>query len=158
MRSLRLLARRDEPASPVLDEVPSAAVRLGPDPAPREAAQMIRMFPSERAATLEKLAATHGNKFVADTALFLQELPPLEATADNLKRFRDGFPTLRSLAYEPRPAIPSGGNIEILPALLWMREVVETLTIVEPIADPSALLFESTISSAHDDEYSAAES
>jgi hypothetical protein len=157
MRTTRLLARRAEPATPVVDEAPPVAVRLGPNPTPREAADAIRMFPSERAATLEKLAATHGNKFVADTALFLQELPPLEATADNLKRFREGFPRLRSLAYERRPAIPSGGNIEILPALLWMREVVETLTIVEPLADPSALLFESTISSAHDDEYSAAE-
>jgi hypothetical protein len=156
MRSLRLLARRDEPAAPVVDEAPSAAIRLGPNPTPREAAEMIRMFPNERARTLEQLAAAHGNKFVADTALFLQDLPPLEATADNLKRFREGFPRLRSLAYERRPTIPTGGNIEILPAVLWMREVVETLKIVEPLADPSALLFESLLGTAHDDEYSAA--
>jgi hypothetical protein len=158
MRALRLLARRDEPATAVVDEAPPAAIRLGPNPTPREAAEMIRTFPSERARTLEQLAAAHGNKFVADTALFLQDLPALPATADNLKRFRDGFPRLRSLAYERRPAIPSGGNIEILPALLWMREVVETLRIVEPLADPTALLFESTLGTEHDDEYSAAES
>ena len=158
MRSLRLLARRDEPASPVLDEMPSAAIRLGPNPTPREAAEMIRTFPNERARTLEQLGAAHGNKFVADTALFLQDLPALPATADNLKRFREGFPRLRSLAYERRPTVPSGGNVEILPALLWMREVVETLKVVEPLADPSALLFESTLGTEHDDEYSAAES
>lgn len=158
MRSIHLLARRAEPAAPVPDEAPSAAIRLGPNPTPREAAEMIRMFPSERARTLEQLAAAHGNRFVADTALFLQEGPALPASADNLKRFREGFPRLRSLAYERRPAIPQAPDIDIVPALHWLREVVETLRIVEPLADPTALLFESTLGTEHDDEYAAAES
>lgn len=115
---------------------------------------MIRMFPSERATTLERLGAAHGNKFVADTALFLQDLPPLPASADNLKRFREGFPRLRSLAYE---RVPAAGDLDLRPALRWMREVVETLAIVEPIADPSNLLFESLLGNEHDDEYSAAQ-
>src|SRR5690348_8532665 len=158
MRSNRLLTRRAEPAPPVTEEAPSLAMRLGSNPTPKQVAEAIRMFPNERAATLEKLQAARGNKFVSDVALFLQDQPALEATADNLKRFREGFPRLRSLAWEQKPQIPAGGNIEILPALLWMREVVETLKIVEPLADPSALLFESLLGSEHDDEYSAAES
>src|SRR3954451_16390801 len=113
MRSPRLLARIAEPAPAVQEEAPPAATRLGPHPTPREAADMIRTFPNERAATLERLAATHGNKFVSDTVLFVQDLPPLEASAEGLKHFREGFPRLRSLAYE---RVPASGDMDLQPA------------------------------------------
>ena len=154
MRASLRLDRIADPAPPVAGEAPPVAVRLGANPTPREAADAIRMFPGERAATLERLGAAHGNKFVADTVLFLQDQPALPATADNLRRFREGYPRLRSLAYERRPA---AGNLDLLPALLWMREVVGTLQLVEPLADPSALLFESTLGTEHDDEYASAQ-
>ena len=51
----------------------------------------------------------------------------------------------------PRPASSTSR-----PALEWLRELVDTLTIVEPIVDPTMLLFESIVVSGHDEEYGRA--
>jgi hypothetical protein len=77
--------------------------------------------------------------------------------ADNLRRFRDGCPRLIALSRRPPPVVPTTGFVDIRPALGWLRELVDTLTVVEPIVDPSMLLFESLVVSGHDEEYAKAE-
>jgi hypothetical protein len=81
---------------------------------------------------------------------FAAELP---AAADNLRRFREGFPRLRALAGRQVPA----AGLDIEPALAWLLELVETLRVVEPIVDPSALVFESIVVTGHDAEYGDAD-
>src|SRR4051794_4619753 len=154
MRSQRRLARRDdEPATPVAAEAPPAAARLDPSATPREAAEAAGTGP----AGLARLQAARGNRFAADVALFRQPAPALPASADNLRRFRDGYPLLRSLAWERPPVGPAGGFVDLEPALRWLTQVVRALTIVEPLADPTSLVFESLLSHEFDDEYAAAE-
>lgn len=106
-----------------------------------------------------QLQRTHGNHSVATALLSRQSQTveaPLPPIADNLRRFRQGSPRLKALAARTPPVVPAAGFVDIQPALDWLRELVDTLTIVEPIVDPSMLLFESLVVSGHDDEYSQA--
>jgi hypothetical protein len=82
---------------------------------------------------------------------------PLPPIAGGLKDFRAGLPRLRALAAAKPPALPAGGDVDIQPALDWLREVVATFQLVESIVDPSALVFESVVVPGHDEEYGAAE-
>jgi len=109
-------------------------------------------------AGLLDLQRTHGNQAVARALLARQAtadtLPPI---ADNLRRSRTGIPRLRALAASHPPQLPATGFVDIRPALAWLREVVDVLTLVEPFVDPSMLVFESTVVSGHDQEYATAE-
>jgi hypothetical protein len=49
------------------------------------------------------------------------------------RRFREGCPRLVALAHRRPPVVPAAGFVDIRPALEWLRELVDTLTIVEPI-------------------------
>jgi hypothetical protein len=117
--------------------------------------------PAEPAATgvaeVLRLQRTLGNQAVATALLARQAtaetLPPI---ADNLKRFRQGHPRLVALAARKPPVVPTEGFVDIRPALDWLRELVDTLTLVEPIVDPSMLVFESVVVSGHDAEYGRA--
>src|SRR5215218_6347337 len=105
-----------------------------------------------------QLQRTHGNQAVARALLARQAtadvLPPI---ADNLRRSRTGLPRLKALAARTPPAVATDGFVDIRPALEWLSEVVDTLTVVEPFADSSMLVFESTVVSGHDQEYATAE-
>jgi hypothetical protein len=113
--------------------------------------------PPQHIADVLQLQRTLGNHSVAGVLLARRktadELPPM---ADNLRRFRAGCPRLVALAHSRPPVVPEAGFVDIRPPLAWLRELVDTLTIVEPIVDPSMLLFESLAVSGHDDEYSRA--
>jgi hypothetical protein len=80
-------------------------------------------------------------------------LPPV---ADNLTRFFDGAPKLKKLANRPAPAVDAKA-LDLAPAFDWLTELVETLDLVEPLADPSMLVFESTLVEGHDGDYGRAE-
>jgi hypothetical protein len=103
----------------------------------------------------------YGNRAVTGMVQALQRQPagtlaepaPLPPIADNLRRFRTGFPRLQALA---GTAAPATSPEDIAPAVAWLSEVVETLRIVEPIADSSGLFFESFAVEGHDAEYSRA--
>jgi hypothetical protein len=115
------------------------------------------LAPPQQIADVLRMQRTLGNHSVA-TALLARrktddELPPM---ADNLRRFREGCPRLVALAHRRPPVVPAAGFVDIRPALEWLRELVDTLTIVEPIVDPTMLLFESLAVSGHDAEYSRA--
>jgi hypothetical protein len=124
-------------------------------PAPSEPARSLA--PPRNVADVLRLQRTHGNHVVAAALLARQpaqqELP---ASADNLRRFRQGHPRLQALAARRPPVVPEAGFVDIRPALEWLRELVDTLTIVEPIVDPSMLVFESIVVSGHDEEYGQA--
>ena len=102
-------------------------------------------------------AAQAGNHSVASALLARRKaedtLPPI---ADNLRRFREGCPRLKALAARRPPVVPAAGFVDIAPALEWLRELVDTLKVVEPIVDPSMLVFESVVVSGHDEEYGQA--
>jgi hypothetical protein len=105
------------------------------------------------------LQRTFGNQAVTGALLARQATAtPLPAIADNLRRFRDGCPRLIALSRQPPPVVPTTGFVDIRPALAWLRELVDTLTVVEPIVDPSMLVFESVVVTGHDEEYAKAES
>jgi hypothetical protein len=149
------LARVAEPAPPQpVDQAPSAAEMLGSEPSPREAAELILTFPSERAAVLQRLERAYGNAFVADVVLFLEQKPALPPMADSLRRFREGYPRLRSLVRTRPPE----AALDLRRAVAWLDDVVTTLRIVEPLADATNLFFESHLIQGHDEEYSAAQS
>jgi hypothetical protein len=80
-------------------------------------------------------------------------LPPI---ADNLTRFFDGAPRLKALANRPAPAVDAHA-LDLAPALAWLKELADTLDLVEPLADPSMLVFESTLVEGHDGDYGHAE-
>jgi hypothetical protein len=109
------------------------------------------------AAQVLELQRAHGNQAVARALLARQAvadtLPPI---ADNLRRARTGIPRLRGLAARKPPELPTDGFVDIRPALEWLREVVDVLTLVEPFVDPSMLVFESTVVAGHDQEYATA--
>jgi hypothetical protein len=116
----------------------------GEQQAPRPARSRLAILDLQRSAGNRAVA-----RLLARQPAAVTELPPV---ADNLRRFRTGMPRLQALA--ARAAPPVGVDIE--PALGWLGEVVETLRLVEPIVDPSMLVFESTVVSGHDEEYGAA--
>jgi hypothetical protein len=80
-------------------------------------------------------------------------LPPI---ADGLTRFFDGAPRLKALANRPAPAVDAKA-LDLAPAFDWLKELTDTLDLVEPIADPSMLVFESTLVQGHDGDYGHAE-
>ena len=80
-------------------------------------------------------------------------LPPI---ADGLTRFFDGEPRLKALANRPAPAVDAKA-LDLAPAFDWLKELTDTLDLVEPIADPSMLVFESTLVQSHDGDYGHAE-
>jgi hypothetical protein len=80
-------------------------------------------------------------------------LPPM---ADGLTRFFDGAPRLKALAGRPAPAVDAKA-LDLAPAFDWLKELTDTLDLVEPIADPSMLVFESTLVEGHDGDYGHAE-
>jgi len=122
--------------------------RETPVPAERDArAEAARPLPP-----ILDLQRSAGNQAVARLLSRRPVAEPLPPVADNLRRFRAGLPRLRALA--GRAAPPAGLDIE--PALAWLREVVETLQLVAPIVDPSALVFESIVVPGHDAEYGRA--
>jgi hypothetical protein len=107
-----------------------------------------RVLALQQAVGNRSVATLLSRQPVADT------LPPI---ADNLRRFRDGAPRLKALAARTPPVLPTDGFVDIREALAWLRELVDALTVVEPIVDPSMLVFESTVVSGHDAEYGQAE-
>jgi hypothetical protein len=123
----------------------------------REAVAAPVIVPPAAGQVLE-LQRAHGNQAVARALLARQAvadtLPPI---ADNLRRARTGIPRLRALAGRRPPEPAATGFVDIRPALAWLREVVDVLTLVEPFVDPSMLVFESTVVSGHDQEYATAE-
>jgi hypothetical protein len=127
-------------------ETPTGAEPVRPSAPPLDVANILQ------------LQRAYGNRSVAAALLARQpvEAPALPPIADNLKRFRDGCPRLKALAARKPPVVPTAGFVDIQPALDWLRELVDTLTIVEPIVDPSMLLFESLVVTGHDEEYSRA--
>lgn len=102
-----------------------------------------------------QLQRSAGNQAVAAAILARRDtLPPI---ADNLRRFRAGIPRLQALTAREPPVVATAGFVDLGPALGWLTELVATLQIVEPIADPSMLVFESTVVEGHDAEYGQAE-
>ncbi len=115
--------------------------------------------PPRDVAGVLQLQRAVGNRAVAGALLARQATAtPLPPIADNLRRFRDGCPRLIALSRRPPPVVPATGFVDIRPALTWLRELVDTLTVVEPIVDPSMLIFESLAVTGHDEEYAKAES
>lgn len=109
--------------------------------------------PAPPSHALLDLQRTAGNQAVAQLLSRQAVADQLPASAAGLKAFRAGLPRLQALASRvPPPPAPA----DLRPALDWIGELVDTLTLVEPIADPSNLLFESLTSSDHDEEYSRA--
>jgi hypothetical protein len=103
------------------------------------------------------LQRTAGNRSVTAMLLARQAVAePLPPIADGLRRARAGLPRLRALAAREAPVLPTDGFVDIRPALEWLRELVATLTLVEPIVDPSMLVFESVVVTGHDAEYGSA--
>jgi hypothetical protein len=111
------------------------------------------------AADVLALQRTAGNQAVAAAILARKtaEAAPLPPIADNLRRFRAGFPRLQALAGREPPVVASAGSVDLTPALQWLTELVDTLALVEPIVDPSMLVFESIVVEGHDAEYGNAE-
>ncbi len=107
-----------------------------------------------------QLQRSAGNQAVAAAILARRETgqAPLPPIADNLRRFRAGHPRLQALATREPPVVATAGTVDLGPALQWLTELVETLQLVEPIADSSMLVFESTVVEGHDAEYGQAES
>ncbi len=139
MRHRHDRSEREEPAKPAVAEPAPAAL-------PQDAAGILL------------LQRMHGNHSVASALLARRKAEdPLPPIADNLRRFRDGCPRLKALAARRPPVVPAAGFVDIAPALEWLRELVDTLTVVEPIVDPSMLVFESLVVSGHDAEYGRAE-
>jgi hypothetical protein len=112
------------------------------------------MAPHAQGPMVQRLAAAYGNRFVGRVVPALQDPAPLPASADNLRRFREGMPRLVALAGLAAPAVDVA---DLAAPNEWLRDVVETLRLVEPIADPSNLLFESLLGSEHDAEYADAQ-
>ncbi len=83
-------------------------------------------------------------------------VPGLPPVADNLTRFFDGAPKLKALADRVAPAVDAHA-LDLAPALEWLKDLTDTLELVEPLADPSMLVFESTLVDGHDSDYGHAE-
>src|SRR5689334_18389141 len=96
--------------------VPEGARRAKPEQPPVRVLDLQRAF---------------GNQAVT-RMLARRTAPPLPAGADNLKRFRDGAPRLRALAGRPAPAVDAQA-LDLAPALAWLVELADTLTVIEPI-------------------------
>jgi hypothetical protein len=122
---------------------------------PREARRQAKPdLPVARMLALQRTAGNHAvTRMLARQAAAAADLP---AIADNLKRFRSGAPRLRALAGRPAPAIDAKA-LDLAPALAWLAELADTLKLVEPLADPTALVFESTVVTGHDGDYGQAE-
>ncbi len=118
---------------------------------PREAARQSK--PDQPLARVLALQQSAGNHAVA-RMLARQAAPDLPAIADNLKRFRAGAPRLRAIASQAAPPVDAQA---LDPALAWLAELAATLKLVEPLADPTALVFESTVVTGHDSDYGQAE-
>jgi hypothetical protein len=116
-----------------------------------------RPKPQQPAVRVLDLQRAFGNHAV--TRMLARQPAPaaeLPAGADNLKRYRDGAPRLRALAGRPAPAVDAQA-LDLSPALAWLVELADTLTLVEPIADTSMLVFESVVVPGHDSDYGQAE-
>jgi hypothetical protein len=139
----RRIARRDD--APEAAERPKPAIPA--DATPREVAAMVRAAGGARVGLMRSL----GNQLAREVAAVLHEdaLPP---AADNLRRYRDGVPRLRSLASQQPP------GADWATAVRWLTEVTTTLRQVAPIADGSMLVFESQVVPGHDAEYGTASS
>ncbi len=131
------------------DEREEREKRSGSEPAPPAQPSSV--------ATVLQLQRTHGNRAVSTALLSRQPVAaPLPPIADNLQRFRQGHPRLVALAAAQPPVVATAGFVDIVPAVAWLRGLVDTLKIVEPIVDPTMLVFESLVVSGHDDEYAEA--
>src|SRR4051794_15956609 len=79
--------------------------KLGGAPSPDAAAELVQaLAPHARGAMVQRLAAAYGNRFVGRVAATVEEAP-LPASADNLRRFRDGMPKLKDAAGLQAPTV-----------------------------------------------------